>query len=119
MGSLDMTIPERGSLLGNFNMRMRKINLEHANLNTRLALRGPEPRGSLESGSVTSSQAFAQAAEAIQGRKVDNIISLMDSVLRRNKEEEEDDVLFGGSCSDAVSEDIFASHPALPGNYRY
>ena len=64
-GSLDMTIPERGSLLGNFNMRMRKINLEHANMNTRLALRGPEHRASLESASVTSSQAFAQATEAI------------------------------------------------------
>ena len=83
-------------------------------MNTRLALRGPELRGSADSGSVTSSTAFAQATEAIQARKVGNIISLMDSVLRRNKEEEEDDVLFGDSvASDAVSEDIFASHQSL------
>ena len=38
---------------------------------------------------------------------------MMDSVLRRNKEDAEDDVLFGDSVSDAVSEDIFASHPEL------
>ena len=44
--SFDMTIPVDGSLLGNFNMRMRKINLEHANMNTRLALRGPDLRAS-------------------------------------------------------------------------
>ena len=41
------------------------------------------------------------------------MIDLMDSVLRRNKEEEGDDVLFGDNLSDAVSEDIFASHPDL------
>lgn len=42
-----------------------------------------------------------------------NIISLVDSVLRRNKEDEEDDVLFGDYPDDVVSEDIFASHPDL------
>ena len=37
----------------------------------------------------------------------------MDSVLRRNKEEDEDDVLFGDYPDDVVSEDIFAAHPEL------
>ena len=32
---------DRSSLLNNFNMQMKKIQLEHANLNTKLALQGP------------------------------------------------------------------------------
>lgn len=64
-GSLDLTRSDAGSLLGAFNMRMRKINLEHANMNTRLALRGPGARDSQATHSVTSSQAFANAADQI------------------------------------------------------
>ena len=38
---------------------------------------------------------FARAQEDIKSKKVDNILSLMDSVLQKNREEDEDDVLFG------------------------
>ena len=45
-------------------------------------------------GSVTSSVAFAHAQEKIMDQKKDNLINLLDSVLRRNKEgRDEDDVL--------------------------
>ena len=111
---LDLTRSDAGSLLGAFNMRMRKINLEHANMNTRLALRGPGPRDSQETHSVTSSQAFAVAADRNREQKVGNLIALCDSVLRRNKEDDEDDVLFGDYAEDeGGSEDIFAAHPEL------
>lgn len=87
--------------------------METANRNARLALNGPEARASDEAFSVTSSQAFASAADRIQDAKVGNIISLMDSVLRRNNEDEDDDVLFGDCAGDDTGVDIFASHQDL------
>ena len=68
------------------------INFQTKNRETSLALRGPELRGSLTE-SVSSSVAFAHNKRKIQGEKTDNMINMIDSLLRRNKEGDEDDVL--------------------------
>ena len=104
---MDFSIPDKGSLLGNFNMRMRKIQLEHANMNTNLALNGPKM--SHDQIDLTGSEAFSRAQSDIKAKKVDNIISLMDSVLQKNKEEDDDDVLFGDDANSVDnSEDVFS-----------
>ena len=98
--SMEFKIPERGSLLGNFNMRMKKIQLEHANQNTKLAIGGPSEQR--ESCNVVTSGVFQRAQEDIKAKKIENMVDLMDSVLKKNQEEDDDDVLFGdgGNLSD-------------------
>lgn len=89
-----------GGLLSHFNMRLKKINLENKNKQTRFAI-GGVPRSVKQSmtSSVTSSVACARYEDKLHDQKCDQLIGLIDSVLRRNKEGEssgdEDDVLFG------------------------
>ena len=61
------------------------------NRETSLALRGPTISTSLQ-GQVTQSQAFAHAQGKIKENKTDNMINLLDSILRRNKNGEDDNV---------------------------
>ena len=53
--------------------------------------------------------ALAHAHDKIQDSKKDNILNLLDSVLRRNKEGEDDDVIMGDNDEPAgvVTKDIF------------
>ena len=60
---------------------MKKINLEASNRKTRLAIGGPAAAGSFSS--ATSS--------IIEGDKADRLLGLVDSVLRRNREDDSDD----------------------------
>lgn len=101
---MDFTIPDRGSLLGNFNMRMKKIQLEHANQNTRLAAGGPSEQR--ESCNVVTSGVFQRAQEDIKAKKIENMVDLMDSVLKKNQEEDDDDVLFGDG--ENLSDDLLS-----------
>ena len=51
--------------------------------------------------------AMGLAHGKIQDQKKDNILNLLDSVLRRNKEGEDDDVILGGEDEPVVTKDIF------------
>ena len=94
-------------LLSHFMTRMKFINFEMKNRETNLALKGPN-RVSFTN-SVTSSVAMGLAHNKIQEQKKDNILNLLDSVLRRNKEGEDDDVILGNDEEPAgvVTKDIF------------
>lgn len=80
-------------ILSHFQTRMKFINFEQKNREASLAIQGP--RRDNVSASVSNSMALAQAHDRIHDMKTDNIINLLDSVLRRNKEfdSDEDDVL--------------------------
>lgn len=74
-------------ILNHFQFRMKQINFEMKNKETSLALRGPI--NSSITGLVTQSQAFTYAQDKIKESKTDNMINLLDSILRRNKDGEE------------------------------
>ena len=85
-------------------MRMKKIQLQHANQKAKLAATGP----SVESCEVVTSGVFQRAQEDIKAKKIENMVDLMDSVLQKNQEEDDDDVLFGDGerFSDPLSPDM-------------
>ena len=99
-------------ILAHFRNRMKFINFEMKNRETNLAIRGPN-RESVDR-SVTSSVALHRAHDRIQDEKKDNILNLLDSVLRRNKEGEDDDVILGNDEEPAgvVTKDIFGYESA-------
>ena len=68
-------------LLNYFNMQMKKINFEVCNKQTRKAIGGPSASASFSS--MTSS--------IIEGDKCDQLLGLVDSVLRRNREGDSDE----------------------------
>ena len=79
---------------------MKKINLEASNRKTRLAIGGPAAAGSFSS--ATSS--------IIEGDKADRLLGLVDSVLRRNREDDSDEDgvhLVGGNEDIPETKDIF------------
>jgi hypothetical protein len=78
-------IGREDGLLAHFMTRMKFINFEMKNRETNLALRGPHADSFAKmQTSVTSSVALGRAHERIQEQKRDNILNLLDSVLRRN-----------------------------------
>ena len=82
-----------GGLLNHFHMKMNMINLQHRNRETSLALRGPAANSM--TGGLSPSLALNLAKDNINDQKKDNLINLLDSVLRRNKEgNDDDDVLY-------------------------
>lgn len=89
-------VGRENGLLAHFMTRMKFINFEMKNRETNLALRGPHADSFARmQSSVTSSVAMGRAHDRIQEQKKDNILNLLDSVLRRNKEGEDDDVVLG------------------------
>lgn len=92
-------------------MKMNMINLQQRNRETSLALRGPQPiKESFGAGldELTPGTRFNQAKDMIMDQKRDNLINLLDSVLRRNKEgNEEDDVLYGDDDIEDVKTEAF------------
>ena len=74
---------------------MKHINFEMKRKESSLAIRGPAKESFTKS--VSSSVAFAHAHDKIMDARKDNILNLLDSVLRRNREgEDDDDVLIDG-----------------------
>ena len=87
---------------------MRFINFETKNRETSLALRGPSRDSVTES--VTNSVAFARSKAKILDNKKENMLNMIDSLLRRNQEgNDEDDVLIGGDDDpeDVTTADMF------------
>ena len=81
---------EGNGILAHFKQRMNVINLKTKNMEAGLAIRGPADHLKSIEGSVTQSVAYAYARGKINDQKKDNMINLLDSILRRNKDGEDD-----------------------------
>ena len=83
---------------------MKQIEFETKNKETSLALRGPMTESL--SDSVTQSVKIAYVQDKINDQKKDKVINVIDSLLRRNREGDDDDVLIDDDMAEVITKEV-------------